>query len=84
MMAAFVEDVPPLEIFERDNWQCQIPGCIYPDIPATLNVGRYDPLLASLDHIVPLSKGGKHERSNLACSHLRCNQKKHTRIEGIA
>jgi hypothetical protein len=84
MRGAFVEDVSHLEIFERDNWQCQIPGCLYPDKPARLDVGRYDPLLASLDHVVPLAKGGKHERSNLACSHLRCNQLKHTSTEGIA
>ena len=84
MRGAFVEDVSHLEIFERDNWQCQIPGCLYPGKPARLDVGRYDPLLASLDHIVPLSKGGLHERSNLACSHLRCNQIKHVRTEGIA
>jgi hypothetical protein len=82
---AFVEDVSHLEIFERDNWQCQIPGCLYPGIPATLDVKRrYDPMLASLDHVIPLSKGGKHERSNLACSHLRCNTVKRDRIEGIA
>jgi hypothetical protein len=84
MRDAFIEDVPPLEIFERDNWQCQIPGCRFPGVPARLDAGRYGPLLASLDHIIPLSKGGKHERSNLACSHLQCNQVKQDRVEGIA
>lgn len=84
MREAFVEDVSPIEVFERDNWKCQIPGCIYPDEPARMDVGRYDPLLASLDHVIPLSRGGKHERDNLTCSHLQCNQKKHTRVEGIA
>lgn len=84
MRDAFVEDVPRLEIFERDNWQCQIVGCFYPGIPASLDAGRHHPLLASVDHIIPLSKGGKHKRSNLACSHLRCNVSKQARIEGIA
>lgn len=84
MRNAFVEDVPRLEIFERDNWQCQIPGCLYPGIPASLDVPHKDPLYASVDHIIPLSKGGLHERSNLACSHLRCNFTKQARTEGIA
>lgn len=84
MRAAFVEDVPPLEIFERDNWQCQIPGCLYPDEPVKLGVGRSNPLLASLDHIVPLAKGGLHERSNLTTAHIRCNKVKFVNIEGIA
>lgn len=81
---AFVEDVPRLEIFERDNWQCMIPGCLYPGIPASLDVPWPDPLFASIDHVIPLSKDGLHERANLTCAHLRCNMVKKDRIEGIA
>lgn len=82
--SAFVEDIPRLEIFERDRWQCMIPGCLYPGVPASLDVERNSPLLASIDHVIPLSKGGLHERSNVVCSHLRCNSVKTHRIEGIA
>ena len=81
---AFVEDVPRSEIFERDNWQCQIPGCLYPGVPVKLDGRRTDPLYANVDHIVPLAKGGLHERSNLATAHFRCNCVKSDRIEGIA
>jgi 5-methylcytosine-specific restriction endonuclease McrA len=81
---AFVEDVPRSEIFERDNWQCQIPGCLYPGIPVKLEGRRTDPLYANVDHIIPLSKGGRHERSNLATAHFRCNVVKNDHIEGIA
>lgn len=35
-----------------------------------------DPLSKSVDHIVPLSKGGTHEQSNLAWAHLVCNNRK--------
>jgi 5-methylcytosine-specific restriction endonuclease McrA len=70
---AFIEDVPPLEIFERDEWRCQIPGCLYPDIPVSRSVTYPHPIFASLDHVVPLAKGGTHERSNLVTAHLRCN-----------
>lgn len=34
------------------------------------------PLSPSVDHIVPLSKGGTHEQSNLQWAHLVCNQRK--------
>lgn len=34
------------------------------------------PLSASLDHIVPLSKGGTHEQANLQWTHLVCNIRK--------
>ncbi len=81
---AFFEDVPRLEIFERDNWQCQISGCLYPGIPVKLDGRRIDPLYANVDHIIPLAKGGRHERSNLATAHFRCNCVKKDRIGGIA
>lgn len=81
---AFVENVPRSEIFERDNWQCQILGCLYPGIPVKLDGRPTDPLYANVDHIVPLAKGGLHERSNLATAHFRCNCVKKDRIEGIA
>lgn len=31
---------------------------------------------ASLDHVVPLSKGGDHTRSNSVVAHLICNIRK--------
>lgn len=83
MVDAFVEEVPRLEIFERDGWQCQITGCLQPGVPASLDVDRYDPLWATIDHVIPLSKGGTHERSNAVTAHFRCNCAKGAR-EGIA
>jgi len=38
-----------------------------------------DPLSKSVDHIVPLSKGGTHEQGNLQWAHLRCNMRKGSR-----
>lgn len=28
---------------------------------------------ASVDHIVPLSRGGEHSMNNVQCAHLSCN-----------
>ncbi len=55
-------------IFERDNWTCQICG-------RKINKRLKHPnlLRASIDHIVPLSKGGGDNPLNVQASHLRCN-----------
>jgi 5-methylcytosine-specific restriction endonuclease McrA len=37
---------------------------------------RPSPWSVSLDHIVPVSKGGTHTRDNVQAAHLRCNQAK--------
>ncbi|MFD7609705.1 HNH endonuclease [Streptomyces sp. NPDC059828] len=56
------------EIAERDGWRCHIcqkavdPGLVWPHS-----------MSPSLDHVVPLSKGGPHEPRNVRLSHVRCN-----------
>lgn len=65
---AFVEFFDRFEIFERDNWICQI--CGHP-IDRVLKFP--DPWSVSLDHIIPVAHGGKHERANAQTAHLHCN-----------
>lgn len=51
-------------VFERDKgicWLCNLP---------------VDPVKWELDHIVPLSKGGEHNYSNIAVAHRSCNARK--------
>lgn len=61
-------------LLERDDARCQL--CterVRPD-------RRWpDPLSPSIDHVVPLSLGGEHTRSNTQLAHLRCNQSKNNR-----
>jgi hypothetical protein len=59
------------EIFERDGWLCQI--CLQP-IDRTAKTLR--PMAATLDHIIPLSRGGTHTRGNVQTAHRRCNSLK--------
>jgi len=64
------EQFEPGEIFERDRWRCQIPGCgrlVLRDKPWP------HPLSPTIDHIIPLSEGGHHVRANVRCAHARCN-----------
>lgn len=62
------EDFSAREVFERDGWICQIcnepvdPDLLYPNLQSV-----------SLDHIVPIVRGGGHTRANTQCAHLRCN-----------
>jgi 5-methylcytosine-specific restriction endonuclease McrA len=65
---ALVERFTPAEIFERDRWRC---GICHKAVRR--NVAYPDPFSASLDHIVPLSKGGAHSRVNVRLAHLNCN-----------
>ena len=62
------------DIYKRDNGICQI--C---NKPVYLNRGKYHPLSATLDHIIPLVKGGSHEPGNIQLAHRICNMKKGTK-----
>ena len=64
---AYVEPVNRVAVFERDAGVCHI--CSGP-------VDLRDMLL---DHVIPLSKGGKHSYENVKASHARCNQSKGNR-----
>lgn len=51
-------------IFERDNWICGICG------------GQVRPKDATLDHIVPVARGGAHTADNLRLAHHICNSRR--------
>jgi 5-methylcytosine-specific restriction endonuclease McrA len=65
------EDFDRKEIFDRDGWICGI--C---SNPVDHRLSFPDHLSASLDHVVPLSKGGSHTKTNSQCSHWICNSRK--------
>ena len=75
--AAFVEDVDPLALFERDGWRCHLCGR---KCPRDARVPH--PLAPTIDHIVPLAGGGEHSYRNTATAHLRCNVSKGARDVG--
>lgn len=59
------------DVFERDGYICQL--CFTP-INWTLT-GRH-PMAPSLDHVVPLNKGGEHTLANTWTVHFACNASK--------
>lgn len=68
MANVLVEKFSDAEIFERDGWVCGI--CCGP-VDAVL--GHPDPMSKSIDHVIPISKGGHHSRANVQLAHLTCN-----------
>lgn len=63
------------DVYERDGWICGL--CTEP-VDREL---RYpDPMSPSLDHVVPLARGGHHVLENVQLAHLICNVKKQARV----
>lgn len=63
------------EIFERDGWVCWL--CeerVDPTLPRRNRRG------ATIDHVVPLARGGADTPDNVRLAHWECNHDKHTRI----
>lgn len=48
--------------------------------PMDRDLAYPDPMSKSVDHIIPLARGGSHEHSNLQWAHLRCNIGKGARL----
>ena len=75
--SGFIDAAGRRAIYERDGWTCQLcDGAI--DFDATDHADR-----ASLDHIVPQSRGGSHDPSNLRMAHVGCNARRRDRVDDL-
>ena len=66
----YVDTVRPNIVFERDNWRC---------VECGINVVRsrhWQPNQATVDHAIPLSRGGSHTYENCQTMCMMCNSKK--------
>lgn len=63
--------VDRLVVFDRDGWLCGLCAC-----PINRALQWPDPGSVSLDHIVPLARGGGHTYLNVQAAHLLCNIRK--------
>lgn len=74
--ALSAESVDPISILSRDNWHCYLCGI---HTPQELR-GTYKSNAPEVDHVVPLSKGGLHAKSNLRCACRKCNRLKSDKV----
>jgi 5-methylcytosine-specific restriction endonuclease McrA len=74
-LTAFVEDVSLEFLFARDKGRCQLCG-----YELSMDTKRPDPRTPTRDHIIPLSKGGTHERKNMQLACDVCNVRKSNRV----
>lgn len=70
--SAYDEHVSAVLVFERDGWLCHLCG--------DLCDGRAGPVwrpwAATLDHVIPLARGGRHSYANIRTAHAICNSLK--------
>lgn len=77
------EHVSRAAVFRRDAWRCQLCGKkVLKKAKRCKATRRLHPRTASLDHIVPMSKGGPHVELNVQCACLECNVRKQARMIG--
>ena len=73
------EAIHPKDVFERDGWKCQLCGRkLKRDAPWG------HPKEPTIDHIVPVSRGGAHVLANVQAAHRACNLVKGNRVFGPA
>jgi hypothetical protein len=62
--------ITPLSVFEASRWICQL--CFgYVDPRESTGIWR-----PTLDHVIPMARGGAHVRENLQLAHMICNSYK--------
>lgn len=66
--AAFVAPVRRSEIYKRDGYMCRLCGD-----PMMMGQAVPHPKAPTIDHVIPLAKGGTHEPANVQAAHFLCN-----------
>ena len=74
--APLIDDIDIVTLYQRDKGICSL--C---QGKVSLTPQWPDPWSASVEHIIPLAKGGPHAWFNVALAHLRCNMQKHDGIK---
>lgn len=75
---AHYEKVDRTKIFDRDDWICYLCGR---PVPRGLLRDCRAKDAPTIDHVVPISKGGAHAAHNIRLAHRGCNSRKQSRIQ---
>lgn len=71
---AYEKGITRFKVVERDNYICGICGKVCN--PNDKRWGTFGPDYPTLDHIIPLAKGGSHSWDNVQCACGECNSYK--------
>lgn len=77
LINAFVEDVDRSAVFKADSYRCYL--CGHKTDPTK---SYPHPKSPTIDHVIPLNKGGLHERGNCRTACAKCNSAKQDRGGG--
>lgn len=83
IMAQMVDkDITLESLYKRDRGLCHICGlaCSWDDYIVDSNQKQCGEWYPSIDHVIPLSKGGLHSWNNVKLAHRRCNSIKSDKI----
>ena len=80
-LSATWDGVTDQQIYERDEWICQIPNCTQLTRIINGDAPFPAPDRPSIDHIIPVTRGGTHSSTNRRASHLLCNNVKHNFLD---
>ena len=71
-------DITLEKLYDRDEGVCYLCGnrCNYNDFEVNDNIFMVGKTYPSIDHIIPISKGGTHSWDNIKLAHISCNSKK--------
>lgn len=70
------DDIDHLTLFELHGWMCWV---CKEEINKFLRFPHF--MAATVEHIIPLSKGGTHTWDNVAPAHAKCNFDKGDRLD---
>jgi 5-methylcytosine-specific restriction endonuclease McrA len=73
------EVIDRMAVFVADNFTCKLCGD-----PLDMTAKFPHPLSPSIDHVIPLNKGGHHLYSNIQSAHFVCNSAKGDRLPQIS
>ncbi len=76
-LKAFIEVVSVKKLARWQNWKCHLCGGLIDK-----NAKVPDNNALTLEHLIPLSKGGEHSYRNCVAAHFYCNSKKSDRAIG--
>ena len=79
------KDITVKGLFKRDEGKCYLCGkrCNFDDYIMRGNIFIAGDWYPSIDHVVPLAKGGDHSWENVRLAHRRCNSNKRDYLIGI-